>query len=260
MERPTQPLVELEGVRVERSGRPVLDDVTLAVYAGEFLAVVGHNGAGKSTLLQAMAGLLPVSGGRIARRLGPGAIGYVPQRRGFNDQLPLRVEDVLALRLVRRTSLLRRLRPAERAAIAAALEMVGLTGFERRPFQELSGGEQQRVLLARALAGGARLLLLDEPEAALDLPAQRQLYDLLVRLCHASTLACVVVSHDVGLVSSHAGRMMLLEGRVRALGPTPEVLASQALQELYGPPEGPGPRTGAGDGPPLVLPASGRAG
>lgn len=228
------PLLELEDVRVERDGRPVLEGISLQVRPGEFLAVVGHNGAGKSTLLQVMAGLLPVQAGRVIRRVGRGGIGYVPQKRAFNDQLGLRAADVVALRVVPRASLFRRLSPHERERISTALKVVGLEGFEARPFHELSGGEQQRVLLARALAGGARLLLLDEPEQALDLPAQRQLYQVLAGLCQQSGVACVVVSHDVGLVSAHALRMLLLEGRPRALGATADVLASPVLAELYG--------------------------
>lgn len=222
-------------MRVERDGRAVLDGISLQVRPGEFLAVVGHNGAGKSTLLQVMAGLLPSQTGRVIRRVGPGGIGYVPQKRAFNDQLGLRVADVIALRVVPRASLFRRISPHERQVISSALDRVGLAGFGPRPFHELSGGEQQRVLLARALAGGARLLLLDEPEQALDLPAQRQLYQVLADLCQHTGAACVVVSHDVGLVSAHAHRMLLLEGRARALGATAEVLASPVLAELYGP-------------------------
>ena len=229
------PLLELESIRVERDGRVVLDGITLQVRPGEFLAVVGHNGAGKTTLLQVMAGLLPVQGGRVTRRVGRGGIGYVPQKRAFNDQLGLQVADVVALRVVRRASLFRRPAPHERERVRAALETVGLGEHAFRPFHELSGGEQQRVLLARALAGGARLLLLDEPEQALDLPAQRQIYQVLAGLCEQAGVACVVVSHDVGQVSAHAHRMLLLDGRRWILGTTAEVLASPVLAELYGP-------------------------
>ena len=226
------PLLELEGVRVERHGRTVLDGLTLQVHPGEFLAVVGPNGAGKSTLLQVMASLLPVQGGRVVRRVGPGGIGYVPQKRAFNDQLGLRVADVIALRVVPRASLFRRVRPEERRVIAQALEQVGLAGLGARLFQELSGGEQQRVLLARALAGGARLLLLDEPEQALDLPAQRHLYQLLARLCGQTGVACVVVSHDIEQVAAHAQRMLLLRDQTWALGSVAQLLASPALTGL----------------------------
>ncbi|RMF73076.1 MAG: ABC transporter ATP-binding protein [Acidobacteria bacterium] len=231
----------MDAVRLERvrfgyePGRPVVEDVDLAVPDGGFAALIGPNGGGKTTLLRLIAGLLePWSGtvrvyGRPPRAMR-GAIGYVPQHVDVDARFPMPVLDAV---LLGRLGAAPRPGPWPRRdveAARAALAEVGLAGMETRPFAELSGGERQRVLVARAIACEPRLLLLDEPTAHVDLVAGARFQDLLARLRRRMTI--VLVSHDLGVVSSLVDEVICVGRRV-AVHPTAD-LDGAVLSELYG--------------------------
>ncbi|MEV0976539.1 ATP-binding cassette domain-containing protein [Streptomyces sp. NPDC049915] len=155
-------------VHVVLCGRPALRDTRLTVHRGDLLGLLGPNGAGKTTLLRAVLGLVPLAGGDVlvdglpparTRRL----VGYVPQRHEFAWDFPIDIAGAVLSGRTRSIGWLRRARPADRAAVEEALELVGLADLRRRPVGELSGGQRHRVLVARALADGPQLLLLDEP-------------------------------------------------------------------------------------------------
>lgn len=236
-------MIRAERLTVAYRGRPALTDVDLHVAAGERVALVGPNGAGKSTLLRAIAGLVePVAGSvelrgspisaldrlAIARRLA-----VVPQL----PQLPFAttVEEVVALGRLPHEHPIRGLRPADRAAIAAAIDRVGVGHLLGRDARELSLGERQLVLLALAVAQDAPVLALDEPTVHLDLRHQVQVMDLLVDLNQRDGTTIVAVLHDVGLAAHFFPRVVVLDrGRLVADGPPAEALNPDRIRDVFG--------------------------
>jgi iron complex transport system ATP-binding protein len=237
------PTIELRGVTVAYRGRPVIRDVDLIVGAGERIALIGPNGAGKSTLLRAMTGLVrPVVGevrldGRPIDRLDRSAIArrlaVVPQQAAL--PFATRVEEVVALGRLPHEDPIRGARPADRAAVAAAIERVGVGHLLGRDARELSLGERQLVLLALAVAQAAPLLLLDEPTVHLDLRHQVGAMELLVDLNERDGTSIVAVLHDLSLATLFFPRLVLLDrGRVVADGSPDEVLTDERIRDVFG--------------------------
>ncbi len=231
------PALVATDVRVRRGRTLVLRDVSLRCRAGELLAVLGPNGAGKSTLVRALAGLLPYGGsvevaGTEVSTLSPRErarrIAFVPQRSGLRSAL--RVEEVVAQgRYAHGPGV-----GDSRDPIGAALETVGLQSFARRSFTTLSVGEQQRVLLARALAGESELLILDEPTAPLDVRHSLETFALLRGLAERGR-AVLVVMHELDDARRFADRAVLLrDGALETSGPSSEVIEPGAVRKVYG--------------------------
>jgi zinc transport system ATP-binding protein len=215
------------GVTVRLGSRQVLDDVSFDVEQGEFVCLVGPNGGGKTTFLKAALGLLPVAAGSLeVLGASPGGarrrVGYVPQVKGFNRTFPARVVEVIAASLRGRWPL--RLAPAERERAREVLGQVGGQHLLECPLAGLSGGELQRVFLARALANEPELLLLDEPTAGVDARGRAEFLELLAGLAADGELAVVLVTHSAGAVRRLARRAVYLDGTLRAWGPPEEVL------------------------------------
>ncbi|HZC31053.1 MAG TPA: ATP-binding cassette domain-containing protein, partial [Gaiellaceae bacterium] len=197
--------LRLEGAAVELGGGAVWRDVTLAVEQGEFVAVLGSNGAGKSTLLRVALGLVPLRAGSarvLGRRPGEanGGIGYLPQRHNWDATSRIRGVDVVRLGLdgARWGVPLPRLRPDGRSRrVDEVVELVGAAAYAERPIGGLSGGEQQRLLIAQALVRRPKLLMLDEPLDSLDLTNQAAVAALVQRICRAEDVAVLLVAHDV---------------------------------------------------------------
>jgi iron complex transport system ATP-binding protein len=229
-----EPLLELRQLAVLRGTRAVLSGVDLRLEPGRLLAVLGPNGAGKSTLLKAAAGLLPHQGslrldGRDAatldRRARARLCAYVPQHSALDAALPVR--DVVAQGRFAHQG-------GHQAAIARAMKLTDSERLADRPFSALSYGERRLVLLARALATEARLFLLDEPTAALDVRHALELMALLRRLADEGA-AVVVVLHQLGEAATSCDEALLLEGgRPFAAGPIAEVVASEPVRRVYG--------------------------
>lgn len=209
---------------------------SFTVPEGRVTALIGPNGSGKSTLLDAIAGLhqpaagtIEVLGDALPRRR---AVAYVLQSLHANEQLPVSVREVVTMARYGRTGVLRRLRPADRAAVDAALERLDVARFARRPLGELSGGERQRALVAQALAQEAPLLLLDEPVTGLDLVSQERIAQVLAEEV-ADGRTVVVSTHSLA-DAAEGDHLLLLAGRVVAEGAPDEVLTEAHLRAAYG--------------------------
>jgi zinc transport system ATP-binding protein len=234
-------LIELEGVWASLQGHTVLENITLSLDEKTFLGVVGPNGAGKTTLMRVILGLVKPDSGTV-RVLGMDPtelkgelhhVGYMPQSVLFDPLFPASVFDVVMMGRTCCIGTLRFPKRTDREAVRDSIEMVGLAGFEKRPIGELSGGEQKRAFLARALCRETHILLLDEPTASLDLPAQSQFMDLLVRLQEELSLAVVFVSHDVNVLARYADELVCINRTMHLHGRPQEVLASGKLAEAY---------------------------
>lgn len=212
------PLIEVEDVWARLHGRTVLEGVSLAIYPGEFYAIIGPNGGGKTTLLRVILGLLPPSRGEV-RILGSTEatmrknLGYVPQFRTFDFDYPITVREmVLSGRLGHVTRRPRHYDEVDHARAEEALATMGIAGLADRQIRDLSGGEQQRVIIARALVGDPKVLLLDEPTVYVDAPTAAQFYEILDGL--RDRMAIVLVTHDIGVIPEHVTRVACLNRRI----------------------------------------------
>jgi iron complex transport system ATP-binding protein len=237
------PLLSIDDVTIRYEARTVLRHISLDVNAGEVLALIGPNGVGKSTLIRACGGSLKPIGGRIAidgqdtyrLRVEDRAklIAVVPQAVRLPDTFTV-FETVLMGRTPY-LGWLGRESEKDRSAVQAALDRTSTLDLADRPIGELSGGEQQRVLIARALAQSARILLLDEPTAHLDLKHQANILSLVCDLAHEENYAVLIALHDLNLAAQYADRVALLSnGAVGAIGTPEEVLTEENLSPAYG--------------------------
>lgn len=233
--------IALHDVTLALGGRPVLSGVSLDIADGEFVGVLGPNGAGKTTLMRALLGLLPVRAGSI-RVLGapPGrgnpAIGYMPQTRSTQGSLRLSGWDFVASGVRGHRLGLPLLDQASRDEVARALDLVGASDLARQPLADTSGGERQRLLLAQALIGRPRLLLLDEPLSNLDPRHQQSVVALVASLRSRLDIAVLFSAHEINPLLGAIDRVLYLGQGKAALGPVDEVITGPALSLLYGSP------------------------
>ena len=232
-------VITLEGVDLGYRGKQVLRDINMQVRAGEFLGIVGPNGSGKTTLLKAILGSVRPTRGRIFRRGADGArrepgVAYVPQVDTVDLFYPLTALEVVLMGTYGRLGFLRQAGRAERELAHRCLLQVGLEGMEGKLFRAMSGGQRQRTLLARALAAGSDLFLLDEPTSGMDLSAEKGIMDLIARLRRDGGRTVLLVTHQLNLVANYASRLAILQDGALTLGDTPVILTSQTLSALYG--------------------------
>jgi zinc transport system ATP-binding protein len=262
-------VVELVDVTFGYTATPVVEDVSLAIDGGEYVAVVGPNGSGKSTLMQLMLGLLEPDAGRArlfdepADRFEDGErLGYVAQHASAAKEMPITVREVVNMGRFPHVGIGRlsnddgtlvdglrddpvatvrgvasavfgRLSASDRAIVDDALATVGMTAFANRRITELSGGQRQRAFIARALASEADLLVLDEPTVGVDAESVDAFYDLLAAL-NDEGITVLLIEHDLGAVVEHADRVVCLNREVYFDGPTDEFVESDALARAFG--------------------------
>jgi zinc/manganese transport system ATP-binding protein len=233
-------LLRLEGIGVRLGGRPVLGDVTFSLGKGEFTGIIGPNGAGKTTLLRVILGLIEPSGGRVLvdgeplHNKNKAAIGYVPQKLVIDPDMPLRARDVVSLGLDGHRLGFGFPSRQRRALVEAALADVGADGYADARVGELSGGEQQRVLIAHALISRPKLLLLDEPLANLDLRSEQEIVAVLGKLAREHDISVLLSAHDMNPLLAVMDRIVYVANGHVASGPTDEVVTSAGLTQLYG--------------------------
>ena len=222
----TESLVELSQAAIGYDGQPVINGVDLVIRSGDTVAVLGANGSGKSTLVRGILGLAELTHGSLTLFGTPSTrfadrwrIGYVPQRTAIAGALPSTVREVVTTGRLARLGLGRRLRPADHAAVDAALDTVELGDLAARPVAQLSGGQQRRVTIARALAAEPDLLILDEPTAGVDAENQVRLADTLARAAAGGT-TIVLVAHELGPAAPLIARVVVLrDGGIAYDGP-----------------------------------------
>jgi zinc transport system ATP-binding protein len=212
------PIISLDHVSYGIDGTPVLVDVSLDVFEHDFLGIIGPNGGGKTTLLKVMLGLLVPDSGRVTVKGGAPhehrmSIGYVPQYRTFDFGFPVRVLDVVLMgRLGHIRGPSRKYSRHDREIAANALHAMGIADLADRQVDSMSGGQQQKVILARALASEPEVLLLDEPTNHIDVRTEEHFFGILKEL--NERMAIVVVSHDIGAISTHVDRVACLNRRL----------------------------------------------
>ena len=239
MTRAVPPVIEASSLSAGYNGIPVWEDVSFTVEPGEFIAVLGPNGAGKSTLFRMLLGLLGPRAGRLevfgrSPRRGDSAIGYVPQGRTLDSDLPIRGVDLVQLGLDGHRWGVPLADRAGAGRVRDALQAVGADSYAARPVGRLSGGEQQRLLLAHALVGRPRLLLLDEPLANLDLRNQAAMAGLVAGLARERGLTVLLIAHDVNPLLGLVERVLYVaRGRI-VIGSPKDLITTETLSRLYG--------------------------
>lgn len=225
--------MKASGLCVNYLDRAVLRDITCDIPRGKMVGIVGPNGAGKTTLLKASLGLIDLSAGEISLSAKRSQIAYVPQRGTVDWDFPITALEVALMGRTGKWGMLTHPRKADREAAQQALEQVGLGAYGDRQIGEFSGGQQQRLFLARALMQEAELFLLDEPFAGVDLATERDI----VQLLHALRLegkSVFVVHHDLPTVESYFDWVILLNTRLIAAGPVAEVFTPEHLARAFG--------------------------
>jgi zinc/manganese transport system ATP-binding protein len=243
------PVVTLRNAAAKRGSRRLWSGLNLMVAAGEFVAVLGPNGIGKSTLVQVILGALPLAEGEVwvlGRPAGRAneRIGYLPQRRSFDPSLRVRGRDIVRLGVDGHRWGLPlpawwpggTTRRAVTARVEEVIDLVGASAYADRPIGELSGGEQQRLLIAQALAPAPDLLLLDEPLDSLDLPNQATVAALIARISRAQQVTVMVVAHDVNPILSHLDTVVYLAPGGSKIGAPRQVITGPTLTQLFGTP------------------------
>jgi zinc transport system ATP-binding protein len=237
-----RPYVELDDVAFSYGEVRVLEGINLTVEPGDFLGIIGPNGSGKTTLLRIMLGLLEPTRG-TARLFGHppssfrqwGRLGYVPQKAMLDPALPATVHEVVATGLVPTLGLFGRISGRQRQRIAEVLGHVGMDAHAAARIGALSTGQQQRVLIARALVSNPELLILDEPTGGVDPEAQTSFYALLQHLNRERDVTLILVSHDIGVVAKEVTKLACLNRRLIFHGRPGDFLSDAALTALYGP-------------------------
>jgi zinc transport system ATP-binding protein len=218
----TSPLIQIEDVSYFDGKRQILQDVSLALMPGEIVSVIGPNGAGKTTLVKLIVGLIPPTAGKRSYLSGL-QIGYMPQRLHLDPIFPLTVQRFLQLG-----------QTWSQEMLIHMLQEVGVEHVFESPLQAISGGELQRVLLARALLRQPQLLVLDEPAQGVDLVGQGELYDLIAGIRDKHQCAILLVSHDLNIVMARTNKVVCLNQHVCCSGHPEEVSRDPAFAALFG--------------------------
>jgi zinc/manganese transport system ATP-binding protein len=233
-------VLAVDGVSVRLSGRQILDEVRFSIHPGELVGLIGANGAGKTTLLRVILGLQPTTAGRVlmdgaavsaSRR---GLVGYVPQKIALDPDMPVRARDLVGLGLDGSRLGIPLPSRRRRQLVDEMIDAVDARAFASQRVGNLSGGEQQRIMIAHALISRPRLLLLDEPLANLDIRASNEVIALLARITREQQVSVLISAHEMNPLLPVMDRVVYLAGGRAASGTTDEVIREDVLSKLYG--------------------------
>lgn len=242
------PAIEIKGLKAGYGGRVALDVDEFSVLEGEFVSLMGPNGAGKTTFLRILLGLQKKYEGEV-KVLGRnvhelskqeltrlrGSIGYVPQILPARSQMPITAREVVEIGRAAKSGLFNRLTAEDEKIVAKWIDELGLSALANRPFYLLSGGEQRKVMIARAMAHEPRLLLLDEPTANLDLGWREKIVETLDELHKRTAITILLVAHEIEVIPSRCSKVFLLEcGKIVASGRLEDVFTRERVAALYG--------------------------
>jgi zinc transport system ATP-binding protein len=241
-----QPIVELENVRVDYPGGiQAIDQVNLAIFEKDLIGLIGPNGAGKTTLLGVILGLIKPSHGSVklfGETLKPKnlrLIGYVPQKAQLVDtNFPATVDETVLLGRVPGAGLFHRLAEKDHVKAEEAMKLLGIDNLKERRIGQLSGGQSQKVFIAKAIVDRPRLLILDEPTTGVDAQSKSEFYSTLSRLNQELGITILLSSHDIGIVTTLANRIACINRTLYFCGPTSEFKTSTALSKIYDYPAG----------------------
>jgi zinc transport system ATP-binding protein len=233
--------VEMRNLTVTLGGREILSDINLDLDEGRFLGIVGPNGGGKTTFLRVILGLVRPSAGEVLimgedpkEMVKKGAFGYLPQHLNVDPDFPASARDVVLMGLAGRKGLFKRPSGKDVQKAGEMLVTMGMSGYEHHAFGALSGGQQQRVSIARALINDPRLLILDEPSTGIDVVGQEDFYHLLKGIQKRLRLSIIMVSHDIGVISTYVDEIACLNRTLHYHGNPLGAFNDEVLRELYG--------------------------
>lgn len=234
-------LIKLEDVTIGYESKGILGPLGFSVERDQFWGIMGPNGGGKSTLLMTLLGLLPPVKGDIERRDGI-IFGYVPQNEKFDAIFPVTVYEIVSMGRYCRVAPGKKLSEADKEAVSMSLEKIGILHLQERTYRSLSGGEKQRTLLARAIAGGPDILVLDEPTASIDIKGEAQIMELVEQIKRETGLTVLMVSHFLDTVAKYADRIILIDKDMNLFqaGEKTDLLKSEKISEFFGLNLGPG--------------------
>lgn len=237
-------VIEINNLTYKYGNQIILEDINLAIKSKDFLGLIGPNGSGKTTLLKVILGLIPLQHGEILLFDKPlnkftdwDKIGYVSQKaNSFNSGFPATLYEVVSMGLIGKKGLFKYLDKSDKEQVYKTIETVGLTEYAKKSIGKLSGGQQQRAFIARALVSEPKLLILDEPTVGIDLESTNQFYQLLENLNKEKGITIILVSHDIGVVTTKVSNIACLNKKLLYHG-NPEFYNSEScdvLQSMYG--------------------------
>ncbi len=221
-------ILEIKNLKVELDNKIILNNINFELEKGDILAIIGPNGAGKTTLLKAILGLIPYKGeikyknDEVKKYLSE--ISYVPQRFEFDKSIPLTVEEFLSLTL----------KKIDKNKREDTVKEIGIFNLLNKKIGDLSGGELQRVLIAKAVMEGPELILLDEPTTGIDIEGEKKFYELIFHLNKDHKITIIFVSHEINIVYNFSNKVVCLNKDLLCFGPTEKVLTENTIKSLYG--------------------------
>jgi ABC-type Mn2+/Zn2+ transport system ATPase subunit len=233
--------LSVENLCVTFNNHHLLENITFSVEEGSIIAVIGPNGAGKTTLVKAILGIVPCAAGSISLFGKPHPhnnshvqVGYVPQRLEFDRTFPLTVSELLSFTIPPTYSLPFHKKKEKKLHIEKLLETVGAQELAHRSIGKLSGGELQRVMIAKAIVNDPKILFLDEPASGVDIEGQERFYDLIKRLNREKKLTVILISHDLNIVYRFADNVLCLNRKLICTGKPAEALTNDVIKSVYG--------------------------
>ncbi|MDD2229259.1 MAG: metal ABC transporter ATP-binding protein [Candidatus Cloacimonetes bacterium] len=232
-------MIDIQNLNYSLNGKSILEDINLSIPDGQFVAIIGPNGAGKSSLIKILLGLWEIQTGEIhidgipqAAWLKANSFGYLPQHEEYDRSFPATTMDIVLMGLAGTIPLAARLKPQHKQQAMAALEKTGVAHLAKNLIGKLSGGEFQRVLLARAIVAGSKYLILDEPEASLDRPSVQSFFALLKSLNEAGQ-TIITISHDLNILSEYCSFLVCLNHRLHCHNQT-ELVTADIIHKTFG--------------------------